>query len=187
MGFRVSTFLLLLLFTLLSSPVQVFSEERSSLLEFSLRFSTPFSNALANLQKEINYTFKGVGMLRRAMTHSSYSGENNKALSILGESVIETSLALLSLRCDVDISAKDLNLVISETSKVEGSCNAEGTRLGLQNIVRVARNTNATSPSVVCGAFRALFGAIAVDAASSDVAGEVYGNIHSGVRNRVTL
>ncbi|KAH6798983.1 Ribonuclease III family protein [Perilla frutescens var. frutescens] len=187
MGFRVSTVLLFLLFILLSSPVQVFSEERSSLLEFSLRFSTPFSNALANLQNEINYTFEGVGLLRRAMTHSSYSGENNKALSILGESVIETSLALQSLRNDVDMSAKDLNLVISEASKVEGSCNTEGTRLGLQNIVRVAPKTNATAPSVVCGAYRALFGAIAIDAASSDKAGEVYRKIHSGVRSAVTL
>lgn len=134
-----------------------------------------------------SYTFKVVGLLRRAMTHSSYSEENYKALSILGESVIAASVALQSVRKDVDISAEDLNLVIAETSKVEGSCNAGGIRLGLQNIVRVARNTNATTPSVVCGAFRALFGAIAVDAASSDEAGEVYWKIRSGVRSAVTM
>lgn len=126
-------------------------------------------------------------MLRRAMTHSSYSEENNKALSVLGESVIETSVALQSLRRDVDISAKDLNLAIAEASKVEGSCNAEGIRLGLQNVVRVATNTDATAPSVVCGTFRALFGAIAIDAGSSDEAGEVYGKIRAGVGSAVTM
>ncbi|KAG6401680.1 hypothetical protein SASPL_138544 [Salvia splendens] len=187
MGFRVSILLLFLLVTFLSSSPQAFSEEESSLPELSLRLSSSFSKSLSNLQKEINYTFKGVGLLRRAMTHSSYSEENNKALSVLGESVIETSVALQSLRRDVDISAKDLNLAITEASKVEGSCNAEGIRLGLQNIVRVASNTNATSPSVVCGAFRALFGAIAIDAGSSDEAGEVYGKIRAGVGRAVTV
>lgn len=121
------------------------------------------------------------------MTHSSYSEENNKALSILGESVIETSLALQSLIKDVDISSKDLNNLISEVSKVEGLCNSEGVRFGLQNIVRVARNTNATAPSVVCGAFRALFGAVAIDAGSSDEAGEVYGKTRVGARSFVTM
>ncbi|XP_057806271.1 protein NUCLEAR FUSION DEFECTIVE 2 [Salvia miltiorrhiza] len=187
MGFRVSIVLLSLLVALLSPSAQAFSDEESSLPELSLRVSTPFSNALANLQNQINYTFKRVGLLRRAMTHSSYSEENNKALSVLGESVIETSVALQSLRKDVDISAKDLNLAITEASKVEGSCNADGIRLGLQNVVRVASKTNATAPAVVCGAFRALFGAIAIDAGSSDEAGDVYGKTRSGVRSAVTM
>ncbi|KAG6386166.1 hypothetical protein SASPL_155057 [Salvia splendens] len=185
--FRVSATLLFLLITLLSSSAQAFSEEESSLPELSLRVSTSFSIALANLQNQINYTFKRFGLLRRAMTHSSYSEENNKALSVLGESVIQTSVALQSIRKDVDISAKDLNLAIAEAAKVEGSCNADGIRLGLQNVVRVASKTNATAPAVVCGAFRALFGAIAIDSGSSDVAGEVYGKTRSGVWSVVTL
>ncbi|KAG6403945.1 hypothetical protein SASPL_136179 [Salvia splendens] len=70
---------------------------------------------------------------------------------------------------------KDLNLVIAEASNVEGSCNAEGIWLGLQNVVRVTRNTNATAPFLVCGA------------GSSDEAGEVYGKICAGVRNALTM
>lgn len=121
------------------------------------------------------------------MTHASFSEENNKALSVLGVSIIETSAALQSLSKDVDISAKDLNLLIAQVSKVNGSCNADGTRLGLQRIVRVSPKTDATVPAVVCGAFRAIFGAIAVDAGSSDEAGRIYGKIHSGIGSAVTM
>ncbi|KAI3454524.1 hypothetical protein Pfo_011187 [Paulownia fortunei] len=187
MDSRGFAFLLFLLFTIRSSSPQAFAKKPSSLVRVSFRVSTPFSVALDTLQNQINYTFKNVGLLRRAMTHASFSEENNKALSILGASVLETSVALQSLSKDVDISAKDLNLVISDVSKVESSCNAEGTRLGLQNILRVSHKTNVTTPAVVCGAFRAIFGAIAVDAGSSDEAGRIYRKIHSGFGSAVTM
>ncbi|KAJ9559675.1 hypothetical protein OSB04_004835 [Centaurea solstitialis] len=74
----------------------------------SLR-SSSFSVALETLQKHINYDFQNVGLLRRAMTHSSYSEENNKAFGILGENVIKTAVSLRLLAKDVDISSKDLN------------------------------------------------------------------------------
>lgn len=121
------------------------------------------------------------------MTHASFSEENNKALSILGASIMEASVSLKSLIKDVDISAKDLNLAIADVSKVEGSCNTDGTRLGLQNIVRVSRKTAATAPAVVCGALRAVCGAIAVDSGSSDEAGRIYGKIHGGTGSAETM
>ncbi|KAK6148402.1 hypothetical protein DH2020_019314 [Rehmannia glutinosa] len=153
-----SVFLLFLLVTVLSSSPQASAEEPSSLVEVTFKVSTPFSVALDTLQKQINYTFKGVGLLRRAMTHASFSEENNKALSILGASIIETSVALQSLIKDVDISAKDLNHMIADVSKVESSCNADGTHLGLQNIVRASGKTNVTAPAVVCGQSRLMLG-----------------------------
>ncbi|KAL3642458.1 Ribonuclease [Castilleja foliolosa] len=177
---RSSVFIIFLLTTLLSSSPQAFAEEQYSFVEPSFKISSPFSVALDTLQKQINYTFKSVGLLRRALTHASFSEENNKALSISGASVIETSIALQSLIKDVDISAKDLNRMIADASKVESSCNAYGTRLGLQNTVRVSHKTNASAPAVVCGAFRAVLGAIAVDGESSDEAGLVYGKIRRG-------
>lgn len=119
-------------------------------------------------------------LLRRAMTHSSFSQENNKALSILGDTVIETLVALSSLTTDIDISAKTLNRRIADISKVGSSCAPDGLQLGLQKIVRVSRNTNSTSPQLLCGAFRAIFGAIAVDKGSADEAGKVFSNVHGG-------
>ncbi|EYU42541.1 hypothetical protein MIMGU_mgv1a025518mg [Erythranthe guttata] len=101
----------------------------------AFKLTTPFSVSLDTLQNQINYTFNNVGLLRRAMTHASFSEETTR----------------------------------------------HGTRLGLQNIVRVSHKTDATAPAVVCGAFRAVCGAIAVDAGSSDVAGRIYGKIHGGI------
>ncbi|KAL3835181.1 hypothetical protein ACJIZ3_009917 [Penstemon smallii] len=150
----------------------------------SFKMSTPFSIALDNLQNQINYTFKNVELLRRALTHASFSEENNKALSVLGESVIGTSVALRLLTNDVDTSSKDLNLRMAEASNVETSCAVDGTRLGLDKILRVSRKTNVTVPASEHYTFRAVFGAIAVDASSSDDAGRVYGVVHRGGAGR---
>ncbi|CAK9162354.1 unnamed protein product [Ilex paraguariensis] len=114
------------------------------------------------------------------MTHSSYSEENNRALSILGESVIETWVSLRQLTKDIDVSPKDLNSLISEVSEVETSCAVDGMKLKLklQNIVRVSPKTDPSTPSVVCGAFRAMFGAIAVDTGRADMGGSKFGSVH---------
>lgn len=112
------------------------------------------------------------------MTHASFSEENNRALSILGASVIETSFSFKSLSKDIDISSKDLNHRIAEISQVESSCTGDALRLGLQKVVRVSSKTNSSAPSVVCGAFRAIFGAIAIDTANCDTAGNVFWDVH---------
>ncbi|GAB2213227.1 hypothetical protein Droror1_Dr00021249 [Drosera rotundifolia] len=140
--------------------------------------SSPFSTALAALQMQINYTFHDIGLLRRAMTHSSFSEENNRALSILGTSIIETSASFKFLNNDPDISAKALNRKISDISSVETSCAVDAMRFGLHKIIRVSPKTNSSSPSVTCGAFRAIFGAVALDCGKSDDAGSVFWHAH---------
>lgn len=127
-----------------------------------------------------SYTFQSIGLLRRAMTHGSFSEENNRALSILGANVIETFVSLRLLGTDIDISAKELNRRIEEISTVESSCLVDGMRLGLQKVVRVSPKTNSSTPAVVCGAFRAIFGAIAIDTGKSDDAGKVFWRVHGG-------
>ncbi|PHU23855.1 Protein NUCLEAR FUSION DEFECTIVE 2 [Capsicum chinense] len=145
----------------------------------SIRPTSPFSIALETLQNQIQYTFQDVELLRRALTHASYSGENNRALSILGEKVIEGSVSLQLLSKDIDMPPKDLNRAIVDlSSNVVSSCVADGGRLGLQKIIRVSRKTNSSAPAVVCGAFRAVFGAIAIDKSSLDSAGKVFLTIH---------
>ncbi|KAK4568480.1 hypothetical protein RGQ29_004044 [Quercus rubra] len=142
--------------------------------------SSPFSTALETLQKQIGYNFQNIGLLRRAMTHGSFSEENNRALSILGGNVIETSASLRLLGKDIDISSKDLNFRLAEISKVDSSCTSDGMRLGLQKVVRVSPKTNSSTPGVVCSAFRAMFGAIALDIGKSDDAGDIFWNVHGG-------
>ncbi|GMN45845.1 hypothetical protein TIFTF001_015035 [Ficus carica] len=114
------------------------------------------------------------------MTHPSFSEENNRALSMLGASVIETSATLHYLQQDIDISPGDLSLRLTAISKVETSCAIDGMTLGLEKIVRVSPKTNSSVPSVVCSAFRAFFGAIAVDTGKADDAGDVFWTVHKG-------
>ncbi|XP_057519080.1 protein NUCLEAR FUSION DEFECTIVE 2 [Amaranthus tricolor] len=140
---------------------------------------SPFSTALQTLQKQINYTFHSIDLLRRAVTHASFSEENNRALSILGTSIIETSVSSRYLLDDIDISSKILNSKIAEVSSVESSCAVDGMRLALHKIIRVSHKTNSTAPAIVCGAFRAMFGAIALDSGRSDDAGNVFWNLHT--------
>lgn len=126
----------------------------------------------------ISYTFKSTSLLRRAMTHASFSEENNKAFSIFGATIIETSVSFNLLSKDVDVSAKELNRRISLISNVDSSCAVDAMRLSLHKVVRVSPKTNSSSPSVLCGAFRSIFGAIALDAENSDDAGKVFLTVH---------
>ncbi|PON61089.1 Ribonuclease III domain containing protein [Parasponia andersonii] len=157
-------------------------DPESQLRHQSSEPSSSFSKALEILQKQIGYNFQSTGLLRRAMTHSSFSEENNRALSLLGASLIETSASLHYIQNDIDISAKDLTARVTDISKVETSCARDGTRLGLPKVVRVSdrSRTNSSTPSVVCGAFRAIFGAIAIDTGKSDDAGTVFWAVHGG-------
>ncbi|KNA06857.1 hypothetical protein SOVF_177200 isoform B [Spinacia oleracea] len=141
--------------------------------------NSPFSIALETLQKQIDYSFQRIDLLRRAMTHASFSEENNRALSILGTSIIETSVAFRYLLDDIDISSKTLNREIAEVCNVESSCAVDGMRLGLHKVLRVSHKTNSTTPAVVCGAFRAIFGAVALDSGKSDAAAKVFLNVHT--------
>ncbi|XP_071689908.1 protein NUCLEAR FUSION DEFECTIVE 2 [Rutidosis leptorrhynchoides] len=178
MYLRSQLFVVLIIAT---TAAAVFSSPSSVSARSQPLISSSFSVALETLQKHLNYEFKNIGYLRRAMTHSSYSEENNKAFSLLGESIIETTVALKSLLKDVDISSKDLNDKISEVSNVDTSCAVDGMRLGLQNVVRVSSSTDSSTASIVCGAFRAIFGAVALDTGKSDDAGDVFWTVHGGV------
>ncbi|XP_010533502.1 PREDICTED: protein NUCLEAR FUSION DEFECTIVE 2 [Tarenaya hassleriana] len=149
-----------------------------------LHFS-PFASALETLQKQIGYNFSNTNLLRRAMTHASYSEENNKALSILGTHIIETSVSLHFLTKDIDVSSKELNRLISEVSNVNSSCALDGKRLGLQKIIRVSHKTDASNSVIICGAFRAIFGAIATDAEMVDDAIKVFWKVHGGQTGKV--
>lgn len=127
----------------------------------------------------IRYPFKSVSLLRRAMTHASFSEENNKAFSILGTSIIETSASFHLLSKDIDVSAKELNRRLSQILNVDSSCAVDAMRLNLHKVVRVSPKTDSSTPAVVCGAFRAIFGAIAIDTGnSSDTAGNIFWTIH---------
>jgi dsRNA-specific ribonuclease len=114
------------------------------------------------------------------MTHASFSQENNKAFSIAGATIIETTVSFNVLSKDVDISAKELNRVLSLNSNVESSCAVDGKLLKLHEVVRVSSKTNSSSTAVLCGAFRSIFAAIAIDSGKLDTAGNAFSKVHHG-------
>ncbi|ESQ34156.1 hypothetical protein EUTSA_v10008862mg [Eutrema salsugineum] len=140
--------------------------------------SSSFATDLATLQKHIGYEFNNTNLLRRAMTHASFSQENNKALSIFGTHIIETSVSLQFLSKNIDISSKVLAHLISDVANVDSSCALDGNRLGLERIIRVSPKTDASNSAIVCAGFRAIFGAIATDSGMVDEAIKVFWKVH---------
>ncbi|CAN6888106.1 unnamed protein product [Brassica oleracea var. botrytis] len=141
-------------------------------------FSSPFATNLATLQSQIGYNFTNLNLLRRAMTHASFSQENNKALSVFGSHLIETSISLHLLSKDIDTSSKALTRLIAEVSNVDSSCALDGNRLGLERVIRVSPKTDASNSAIVCGGFRAIFGAVAIDSGMVDEAIKVFWKVH---------
>nr|CAB3497421.1 unnamed protein product [Digitaria exilis] len=139
--------------------------------------SSPFDAALSKLQAQIGYAFRAPYLLRRAMTHASYSIENGRALAVLGLAASQFAAALAALAADNDAAAEAVSRRAREAAS-EATCAAAGTHAGIPAIVRVAHKTDASSDTVVCGALRALIGAVAVDANSTDAAVEVFWKLH---------
>ena len=54
-------------------------------------------NKLANLEKNLEYTFKDKNLLIKALTHTSSSQENNEVLEFLGDSVLNLIVTELLL------------------------------------------------------------------------------------------
>ncbi|XP_010478019.1 PREDICTED: protein NUCLEAR FUSION DEFECTIVE 2 isoform X2 [Camelina sativa] len=176
--------LLLVLVVISISFSSSFSQVRAT-SETNLRIQS-FSSDLSTLQTQIGYKFNNTNLLRRAMTHASFSQENNKALSIFGTHIIETSVSLHYLTEDIDASSKALNRLIAQVSNVESSCALDGGRLGLGKIIRVSPKTDASNPAILCGGFRAIVGAIAIDDAGTvDKAINVFWKVHGDRAGRL--
>ncbi|XP_010460457.1 PREDICTED: protein NUCLEAR FUSION DEFECTIVE 2 isoform X2 [Camelina sativa] len=174
-------------FTLLLVLVVIgisFSSSFSQVRATNLRIQS-FSSDLATLQAQIGYKFNNTNLLRRAMTHASFSQENNKALSIFGTHIIETSVSLRYLTEDIDASSKALSRLVAQVSNVESSCALDGGRLGLGKIIRVSPKTDASNSAILCTGFRAIFGAIAVDAETVDKAINVFWKVHGDRAGRL--
>ncbi|XP_020581698.1 protein NUCLEAR FUSION DEFECTIVE 2 [Phalaenopsis equestris] len=141
--------------------------------------SPAFSTGLEILQKQLGYQFKSVDLLRQAMTHPSYSLENNHALSLLGLNAMESAAALSLVSEDPNASAEAVNARIAKISGFD-DCVSAGKRLAIENLVRVSKKTSTSSPNVICGAYRAIYGAIAVDAGGLDAASKALWSVLDG-------
>lgn len=77
-------------------------------------------HALKGLQDRIAYRFVNLSLLKRALTHRSFSSDHNERLEFLGDSVLSLSVATLLYeqlagQNEGDLSRVRANLVRQET------------------------------------------------------------------------
>lgn len=61
---------------------------------------------------------------------------------------------------------------------MDSSCALDGNRLGLERVIRVSPKTDASNSAIVCGGFRAIFGAVAIDSGMVDETIKVFWKVH---------
>lgn len=133
----------------------------------------PYTSSIEELQTKIKYQFKDKSLLAKTMTHASFSLDNNAVLNILGSEIIEAAISFHYLSKNSTISKGDLT---SQKAKIS-NCSAlskDAFDLQLNELIRVAPKVDPKTQIIVCGCYRALFGAIGVDAKSLDVAREKF-------------
>jgi hypothetical protein len=133
--------------------------------------SSPFDAALSQLQARIGYDFRAPDLLRRArllLPRERPRARRPRPCRLPVRRRAPRARQRLRRR-----GPRSAGRAASEAV-----CAEAGDRVGIPAIVRVAAGTNASAGPVVCGALRALVGAVAVDAGSSDAASKVYWKLH---------
>lgn len=123
--------------------------------------------ALNRLQKKIAYTFRQPELLKRAVTHRSFSAQNNERLEFIGDAVLNYSVAKMlfdaySKEDEGRLSRFRANLVNQETL-------AEVAReLSLGDALLLGpgelNSGGFDRPSILSDALEALFAAVSLDA-----------------------
>jgi ribonuclease-3 len=123
--------------------------------------------ALVALQQRLQHQFANPALLQRAITHRSFSADNNERLEFLGDSVL--SLAISSL-----LYAKLASMPEGDLSRVRANLVKEGTlhkialKLQLPDLLRLgegeAKSGGKQRPSILADAVEALIGAVYLDA-----------------------
>ncbi len=118
------------------------------------------------VQKSFGYTFKDGGLLRRALTHRSYSAAHNERLEFLGDSVVNCAIALALYQKFPDLPEGELSrLRASLVSQPALAAVAEN--LGLSGHLALGdgelKNGGARRPSILSDALEAVLGAVLLD------------------------
>ena len=121
---------------------------------------------LSELENRIGYKFKNESLLKRAMTHRSFSSENNERLEFLGDSVLNCVIGNALFLKDKHFDEGSLSRVRSNL--VKQSALAEiAERIGISEFLRVGEGELHTGgnrrPSTIADAVEAIFGAVFTD------------------------
>lgn len=127
--------------------------------------------SLDRLQKHLNYQFKDITLLERALTHRSKSKNNNERLEFLGDALLETILSDTLFHLRPDASEGDLTRL--RATMVRGATLAIlASDLHLKDYIRVGSGELRTGgyqrESTLADAFEAIVAAIYLDCKSFD-------------------
>ncbi len=115
----------------------------------------------------MQHSFAQPLLLRRALTHRSYSADHNERLEFLGDSVLNLSVARLLYDALPHLPEGDLSRVRAHLVKQETLATL-ATRLQLSGALRLgegeAKSGGFKRPSILADALEALIGAVYLDA-----------------------
>lgn len=121
---------------------------------------------LEELEKRIGYQFKNKALLKRAMTHRSFSSENNERLEFLGDSVLNCVIGNALFLKDKHFDEGCLSRVRSNLVRQEALVEI-AERIGVSDFLKVGVGEVHTGgnrrPSTIADAVEAIFGAIFTD------------------------
>lgn len=118
------------------------------------------------LQRRLQHPFANAALLRRALTHRSFSADHNERLEFLGDAVLNLSVAdllyeRLQLLPEGDLSRVRANLVKQDT------LHQLSVELGLSAYIRLGegevRSGGTKRPSILADALEAVIGAVYLD------------------------
>ena len=125
---------------------------------------------LDRLQRQLGYHFKDISLLQQALTHKSFSKQNNERLEFLGDAVLGYLIGHRLYRLDKDYAEDALSLM--RASLVRGSSLADvAKQINLAACLRLGTGERKSGGrqrnSILADAFEAIVGAIHEDAGIS--------------------
>lgn len=123
--------------------------------------------ALIALQQRLQHPFADPALLQRAVTHRSFSADNNERLEFLGDSVLSLAISSLLYARLASLPEGDLSRVRANLVK-EGTLHQIALKLQLPELLRLGegecKSGGKQRPSILADAVEALIGAVYLDA-----------------------
>lgn len=119
------------------------------------------------MQQRLQHQFADAGLLRRAITHRSFSSDHNERLEFLGDSVLGVVVADMLYRRLQNLPEGDLSRVRANLVK-QDTLHQLAVSLGLPEVILLGegelRSGGQKRPSILADALEALIGAVYLDA-----------------------
>jgi ribonuclease-3 len=114
----------------------------------------------------LNYSFKDIKLLEKALTHRSYDGENNERLEFLGDSILNFTIAESLFKKFPNLPEGDLSRL--RASLVKASALAEvASKIKLGDFILLGegelKSAGWKRPSILADCYEAIIGALYLD------------------------